>query len=456
MAARLAILIALLLPAPASAAVTIGSSLPPWTGDTLECTDPGGCTFVPRSIAGRVVAVPADGTIVSWAARMPTSTDTNPIALESLRLTATGATPVGSTVMAPPTVAGALTQATAHLHVRAGDLIAVKLDDGDEIGVVSHATFDSSSWSFFPRLTGDRPPDSIDSDDFEALFNATIEPDVDGDGYGDETQDSCPQLAQEHARACTEPPTLSLFVGQQGIGVVDVDKRIELTAGVHVPPHFVPGALLELTLPSVVRPVAIRGSAFCTIAGNVVTCPLGDLAANHGHTVVVDVLALRPRDSQVRARLTTGFPGAGPLERTAALRVRTMKRCGLAIDGSGGSERGTTGGDRITGAKFADHLSGRAGDDCLTGRAGDDVLDGGDGDDSVDGDLGDDLVRGGAGDDRLDGGSGKDRFEAGPGNDRLYAADGHRDVVRCGPGRDRARVDAVDSVAGCERVAPKR
>jgi hypothetical protein len=27
-----------------------------------------------------------------------------------------------------------------------------------------------------------------------------------------------------------------------------------------------------------------------------------------------------------------------------------------------------------------------------------------------------------------------------------------RDVVRCGSGRDRARVDAGDSVAGCERV----
>jgi hypothetical protein len=455
MAARLAILIALVLPAPASAAVTIGSSLPPWTGETLECTDPGGCTFVPRSIAGTVIAVPSDGVIVRWSARMPTAADTGPIVLRSVQLTPGGATAGGISSLSPPTVAGAIVQRDVRMAVHAGDLIGVQLGDGDEVGVASHTTFDSSSWSFFPLLSSERPPDSIDSDDFEALVNATIEPDVDRDGYGDETQDHCPQLAQE-TRECAEPPRLSLFVGRVGIGVVEVAKRIEVTAGVHVPPHFVPGAVLELTLPSVVRPVAIRGSAFCTIAGSNVTCPLGDLSANHGHTVVVEALALRPGDSQVRARLTTGFPGAGPLERTANLRVTTMARCGLAIDGSGGSERGTTGGDRITGARFADHLSGRAGDDCLIGRGGDDVLDGGDGNDSVDGGRGDDLVRGAAGDDRLDGGSGKDRFEGGPGNDRLDAVDGKRDVVRCGPGRDRARVDRADSVAGCERVALKR
>jgi hypothetical protein len=447
-------LIALLLPAPASAAVTIGSSLPPWTGETLECTDPGGCTFVPRTIAGTVVAVPSDGAIVRWSARMPTSADTTSIALGGVRLTATGATPVGSTIMGPPTVAGALTQATAHLHVRAGDLLGVTLDDGDEIGVVSHSVFDSSSWSFVPRLTGDRPPDSIDSDDFEALFNATIEPDVDGDGYGDETQDSCPQLAQE-TRPCMDKPSLGLSIGSLGIGLVDVGKQTEIRAGASAPGHFVPNAVLRLTLPAAVKPLALRGTAFCTTAGSQVTCPMGDLSARQRYSVIVDVLALRPAATEVRAELTSGAPAAPSLTATAALRVRTSKPCGLAIRADG-AEHGTSGGDRITGATHDDHLTGRGGDDCLIGRAGDDVLGGGSGDDDIDGGAGSDLVRGDAGDDRLDGGSGKDRFEAGPGNDRLDAVDGKRDVVRCGPGRDRARADRKDSVAGCERVTLKR
>ena len=56
-----ATLTALLAAATASAATTVGSTLPAWTGETLECVDAGGCTFVPRTISGRSIAVPFDG-----------------------------------------------------------------------------------------------------------------------------------------------------------------------------------------------------------------------------------------------------------------------------------------------------------------------------------------------------------------------------------------------------------
>ena len=75
---------ALIAPAPAAASVTIGSSLPASTGEPLECTDPGGCTFVPVSIAGTAVRVPYDGVIVRWAARLPAGA-TSPISLRVLR-----------------------------------------------------------------------------------------------------------------------------------------------------------------------------------------------------------------------------------------------------------------------------------------------------------------------------------------------------------------------------------
>jgi hypothetical protein len=38
------------------------------------------------------------------------------------------------------------------------------------------------------------------------LYNADIEPDVDGDGYGDVTQDSCPSVATIHEGPCPAPP----------------------------------------------------------------------------------------------------------------------------------------------------------------------------------------------------------------------------------------------------------
>jgi len=38
------------------------------------------------------------------------------------------------------------------------------------------------------------------------LYNADIEPDVDGDGYGDVSQDSCPSVAAIHEGSCPAPP----------------------------------------------------------------------------------------------------------------------------------------------------------------------------------------------------------------------------------------------------------
>ena len=89
----------------------------------------------------------------------------------------------------------------------------------------------------------------------------------------------------------------------------------------------------------------------------------------------------------------------------------------------------------LRGTRKADHLVGGAGADVLDGRGGADHLEG----------------RGG--DDRLTGGPGRDRIEGGAGADIVYARDGARDVVRCGSGRDRAIVDRVDDVKGCEKVS---
>ena len=454
-AALLATLTALLAAATASAATTVGSTLPAWTGDTLECDDPGGCTFVPRTISGRSIAVPFDGVIVSWSARMPTSADTTPGSVEPLRLTAIGASPDGASApLVPAATAGAIVTRPTRTAVGKGDLIAVDLDDGDEVGLAFHPLLDSLSWSFVPLLTTDRAPDSVDSDDFEALFNATIEPDADHDAYGDETQDMCPQLSSEHARTCKGRPQVSVSVGRLGIGVVGVGKRVAIHASATAGNALVAGARLELTLPASLTPGALSGSAFCTTTGQRITCPLGNLAPQQGYSVTVEALGLRPAVDEIQASATTLF--GATVTAKAPLRVTTDKRCGLTIRATDSSERGTTGGDRIFGTTNDDQLVARAGDDCLSGGPGDDLLAGGDGDDRADGGPGADLVRGDSGDDRLIGGPGRDRLLGGPGADLISARDGKRDVVRCGPGRDRARVDTIDSIAGCERVASPR
>jgi hypothetical protein len=93
-----------------------------------------------------------------------------------------------------------------------------------------------------------------------------------------------------------------------------------------------------------------------------------------------------------------------------------------------------------SGTRRRDKLTGTPLRDVLRGKAGNDVL------------------RGLGGNDRLVGGPGNDRLVGGRGNDVISAVDGKRDAVRCGKGRDRARVDWIDAVFQCEKVirVPKR
>ena len=109
------------------------------------------------------------------------------------------------------------------------------------------------------------------------------------------------------------------------------------------------------------------------------------------------------------------------------------------------------------------------GDDSITGGAGRDCLEGGPGSDLLSGRSGNDVVVGGPGSDRLAGGSGADRLTdapaayafglssgtnriaGGPGMDVVDVANARRDIVRCGPGRDRVSADRTDRLVGCER-----
>jgi Ca2+-binding RTX toxin-like protein len=56
------------------------------------------------------------------------------------------------------------------------------------------------------------------------------------------------------------------------------------------------------------------------------------------------------------------------------------------------------------------------------------------------------VLEGRAGGDRLVGGRGSDTLRGGEGDDRLRARDGHADVVNCGAGIDRARIDFRDTI----------
>jgi len=123
-------------------------------------------------------------------------------------------------------------------------------------------------------------------------------------------------------------------------------------------------------------------------------------------------------------------------------------------------------GNALTGSEAANELEGSGRADALIGGGGNDRLRSFDGNDRLDGGAGDDFLEGGFDDDVLDGGAGTDSFVGdetrqetiGTGNDTINARDGLPEPVSCGPGADKATVDANDTVAtdpqnGCETVA---
>jgi hypothetical protein len=128
---------------------------------------------------------------------------------------------------------------------------------------------------------------------------------------------------------------------------------------------------------------------------------------------------------------------------------------------------GTDGPDRIVGNKYGDLVIAGSGDDTI--RAGDgmnwiesqwgnDDIRTGSGVDFVGAGAGDDVIRTRGGRDFIYAGPGRDHVFAGAGPDIVVANDGERDVIDCGPGDDRARVDRLDVTRNCEHitVAPPR
>jgi glucose/arabinose dehydrogenase len=98
----------------------------------------------------------------------------------------------------------------------------------------------------------------------------------------------------------------------------------------------------------------------------------------------------------------------------------------------------------------------RDGNDVLRGGAGRDRLYGNGANDLLNGGPGHDSLTGNGGKDRLIGGAGLDRFFGGPGNDVIDSRDGRREIVDCGPGRDRAIADHEDVLRSCELPQPQK
>jgi parallel beta-helix repeat protein len=123
------------------------------------------------------------------------------------------------------------------------------------------------------------------------------------------------------------------------------------------------------------------------------------------------------------AKVLSGSTPTGPVtpDRPKTPEPKVQPPCKLGGGGARQSKIGSPGRDRLIGGPGGDRLAGRAGGDKLVGGDG-----------------------------------GRDCLLGGRGPDRIRAVNGHRDVVHCGPGKDRATVERIDRVRGCERQIVRR
>jgi hypothetical protein len=271
---------------------------------------------------------------------------------------------------------------------------------------------------------------------------AVIEPDADGDKFGDETQDQCPE----------DPAVQGTCPDADGDGFTDK----------------VDGCPVESDVPAPRDP---RNGCPRDSDGDGTFDPSDLDDDNDG---VLDTEDASPTDPG--SYLLPAGPGADTIN---GLEGRDDTICGLGgndvLDGRGGNDTlwgdacndrakrlfgaqsGTDGDDTLDGGDGDDSLFGAGGKDKLRGGLGKDKLVGGDGNDSLDGGDGNDSLDGGKGNDKLVGGKGTNKYKAGDGNDTVSARNKKKETVDCGKGsKDKATVDRTDKVKSCETVKRPR
>jgi hypothetical protein len=211
-----AISIGVLAPAGALGAVVSGSNLaaapnnetciaPPMT--SLSCTVTN-ASLPPASRAPGGFLAGISGVIVEWKIRTTLAPFDSSVRLRVVRdITGVGGGPV---VTLPK--AADIYSYPARVPVQAGDQIGIDMIDvklGQSPRVIRSAAEGLVS-VWIPTLSeGEERDHTFDLGNFELTMNATIERDADGDGYGDETQDACPTVANAGG-PCPPPPPPSV------------------------------------------------------------------------------------------------------------------------------------------------------------------------------------------------------------------------------------------------------
>jgi uncharacterized repeat protein (TIGR01451 family) len=290
--------------APAGAAMTFGSDLGPGkTPSSFACTGSPPCNDFNTVLAAGNVAAPIDGVITSW--RVLSGAATAGVQLRVLHPLGGGQyTFAGTGASQDLTASPGIPQTFGdRLTVRADDLIG--LDHPGTASIIAGSVTGSHQDEFSPtQADGFTGAPGFSFNNFEVLLQATVEPDADRDGYGDDTQDDCPGDPTLHSH-CAED--LSITKSASGAtGLVGGQTSYTLTVR-----NNGAGPALETVLtdplPASVTLVSATPTAGTCGAGQTLSCSLGTMAG--GATIAVTVV-VKPTS-------------AGPVPNVATVSART-------------------------------------------------------------------------------------------------------------------------------------
>jgi len=185
--------VALVLPpATATAAVTVGPDVNVSAVENWGC-GPGPCTFVNVQHPAATLTAPFDGVVVRWRVQtVDGGGGSGPMSLRVVRQLPGGAFTGAGTSATETIVAGAVRTVPTRLPVQAGDYLGVNMPV-EPAGIALLAIpLPGTSFSIWDPALGDGEVRAATSPNFDAqtmLYNADVEPDCDGDDFGDETQD---------------------------------------------------------------------------------------------------------------------------------------------------------------------------------------------------------------------------------------------------------------------------
>jgi hypothetical protein len=218
LALSVVVLLALSLPAPAAAGTPVGEAFIPSTGGSDE-------TLIQVNAPGGQYTVPGPGVITSW------SVGSSAVPLTEVRLKL--ALPAGGNSFtitrqsarrsgpAPGTVESFNTREP----VQGGEQLGLYVVSGHSERMVASPEYVRG------LVPGEQPPGSTTSygpvPEVQLSVAAVLEPDADGDGFGDETQDACPADAALQEAPCDRvAPETQITKGPK-------DKTKKKTANFH-------------------------------------------------------------------------------------------------------------------------------------------------------------------------------------------------------------------------------